>query len=201
MPDNILDYIFASPSAIIVLRELDLRKKGITGREAGRLAGITHKSALSVLSNLELLKIVRKEPVGRAYYFTLNRDHYLYRNIIEPALCAERDYKSALFELIKKVLKNYCESTIIYGSVARGDESAESDLDVCIVYKANRKRIEDEISNLRIKISDTFGITLAPLIISVGEIRKGHKLNKSLINNIATEGKVILGKSIGEILK
>lgn len=198
--NNLLNHIFNSAVTINILRELRLRQKGVTGRETARLTGITHRSALNALHNLELLKVVKKEPVGKAYYFTLNRDHFLYQNIIEPALNTERQYKQALFELIKKELKKYCESLIVFGSVARGSETITSDFDLCIIYKTNRREIESKLSDLRIKAADSFGVTLAPLFLSAKEIQKENILNKPLIRNIADEGKVIFGKTIEEII-
>ncbi len=87
--NRILEHLFTS--IIAVLRELDLRKVGITGREIARLTGITHRSALKALDNLEALKIVNRQVAGKAYYFTINRSNSLYHNVIRPIFKADHN--------------------------------------------------------------------------------------------------------------
>lgn len=194
--NNILDYIFTSPGVTTVLRELNLRTAGITGREMARLVQLTHRSTLKALSNLELLNLVKRRPVGRAYYFTLNREHFLYNNIISSVFKAENDFKSEINKYIKKILGKYSESIIVFGSVAREEETFASDLDVCIVYSSKRDKIENELSNLRLYLFNVFGVSLAPYLISATEFIKKAKNNKPPVNNIIKEGKIIHGTSL-----
>jgi predicted nucleotidyltransferase len=197
---HLLNYIFASRFATAILRELNLRKKGITGREAARLIGITHRSVLQVLSHLESLKLVKKEGVGRAYYFTLNRKHYLYKTIIIPMFEAEKQLAPTLFKDIAKALGMFSESIILFGSVARGEETIESDFDICLVFKSNQARIEKEISNLRIMIYDKYGITFAPYLIPVKDFNNYLINKRPPVVNIAKEGKVIYGRSLKDLI-
>jgi predicted nucleotidyltransferase len=198
--NDVLDYIFTSPAATAVLRELNLRRTGITGRETARRAGITHKSALSILSNFEQLKLVKKENAGRAYFFTVNRQHYIFKNIIDPVFNIEKDMASSLFIIIAQKLGRYAESIIVFGSVARGNETLESDLDICIIFNSGKKKLEPELSNLRGELYDTYGVTLAPFLISAMEFKKKAKSKKPPVSEIIKEGKVIYGKSLTEII-
>jgi predicted nucleotidyltransferase len=198
--NDVLNFIFTSPAATAVMRELNLRRSGITGRETARLAGLTHKSALSILSNYERLKLVKRESAGRSYFFTLNRQHYIYKNIIEPVFNTEKGMASSLFKTISQKISRYAESIIVYGSVARGNESVESDLDICIIYNSEKKKLEPELSNLRGDLYDTYGVTLAPFLISIQEFKKKAKSKKSPVSDIVKEGKVIYGKSLTEII-
>lgn len=197
---RVLDYVFTSPGITTVLRELNLRKTGITGREIARIVGITHRSALKALYNLELLKLVTRRPAGKAYYFTLNREHYICKKIIAPIFAAEDEFSFTLNQKIKKSIGKYAQSIIIFGSVARQEETLESDLDLCIIYKSGKRKIEDEINQLRTDLYNIFGISLAPYIISVSDFKMKAKNNESPVNNIIEEGKVIYGKSINTII-
>lgn len=198
--NKILDHLFTSPGIIAVLRELDLRKVGITGREIARLSGITHRSALKALDNLEALKIVQKEIAGRAYFFTINRSHYLYLKVIGPVFEAERELSAGIIDKIKQALNKYSVSIIIYGSVARKEETSASDFDLCIVYLNNKKLIEERLNSLREELYDLFGISLAPFLISVTDFKLKAKKLKPPVKNIIKEGIVISGKSINRLI-
>jgi predicted nucleotidyltransferase len=198
--NRILDHLFTSPGIIAVLRELDLRKVGITGREIARLSGITHRSALKALDNLEALKLVQRQVAGKAYYFTINRSHYLYCNVISPVFDAERELTNKIIAKIKQALSKYSESIIIFGSVARKEETYESDFDLCVVYLKNKKLIEERINSLRDELYDLFGISLAPFLITAPEFKIKAKNKKPPVKDIIKEGKVISGKSINRLI-
>lgn len=197
---NVLNSIFSAPSAVSLLRELSIRNTGLTGRELARITNLTPQSAHNTLANLEALKIVNRITAGRSHYFTLNRNHYLNKQIIENLYAYEREYINAIFESIKKSLGKWSISLIIFGSVARRDETVESDLDLCIVYKGKKALVEEKISSLRDKLFNEFGVNLAPFYITEREFKSRAKNIKPPIDNIIKEGNVISGKSINRII-
>ncbi|WKZ69162.1 MAG: nucleotidyltransferase domain-containing protein [Melioribacteraceae bacterium] len=197
---NVLNSIFSAPSAVSLLRELSIRNTGLTGRELARITNLTPQSAHNTLANLEALKIVNRITAGRSHYFTLNRNHYLNKQIIENLYSYEREYINAIFESIKKSLGKWSISLIIFGSVARRDETVESDLDLCIVYKGKKALVEEKISSLRDKLFNEFGVNLAPFYITEREFKSRAKNIKPPIDNIIKEGNVISGKSINRII-
>src|SRR5262245_2633403 len=83
-----LNYVFAAPSQIAVLRVLR-NVTGATGREVARRAGITPKAAHDALARLERARIVQREGAGRAYLFRLNRRHRLVERALLPLLDEE----------------------------------------------------------------------------------------------------------------
>lgn len=197
---NVLNSIFSAPSAVSILRELSVRATGLTGRELARITNLTPQTAHNTLANLEALKIVDRVTAGRSYYFTLNRKHYLNQRIVAKLFEDEREYISSIFDSIKKNLGKSSISLIVFGSVARREETAKSDLDLCIVYKGKKALVEVKVSSLRDKLYGEFGVTLAPFYITEREFKSGAKNNKPPINNIIKEGNVISGKSINRII-
>lgn len=193
---EVLNKLFSSPASISILRELSLRNVGITGRELARTVKLTPQAVHNALANLEAFKIVNRAFAGRSHYFTLNRNHYLSRNILESLFESERDFVNGIHNTIKKSIGRDTVSIIIFGSVARGEETMQSDLDLCIVYKNDKKQIEDKVGFLRDKLINEFGVTLAPYFISLDNFVLRAKKNKTPVNNIVLEGKVISGNSI-----
>ena len=191
--NNVLNKLFSSPASVSVLRELSKRNKGVTGRELSRLSGLTPQAAHNTLNNLESLGIVKRDFAGRSHIFTLNRQHYLFKNVVENIFIAEENFRSDLFGKIVSSLKKVTEGIVLYGSVARRDETTESDLDICIITE-NKNEVENIISGLRNELKESFGVSFAPYIISRTDFEKKYEKNKSPVKEIVAEGKVLYGK-------
>ncbi len=198
-----LDELLFSWTHIAVLRPLQLAKQGLTGREISRLAGIHHRTCLKALTALETLSVVQRQRGGRDHLFSLNREHLLVQSVLLPALNAERDFHKTMFALIAKACRKQCVSVVVFGSVARREETVESDLDVClIVENTSRGAVAQErLNEIAPQAHHRFGVKLAPLVMTQREfIRKAkHKLPP--VKDIVKEGVVIMGKSITEMLR
>jgi len=200
--NNVLNHIFSSASNVSILRVLMFVKNGLTGREIGRNAGVSPKTALRVLTELENLKIVNRTIGGRDHLFVLNREKYLVERGIIPLLETEQLFLKSILAEIKRKLKNKCISIILFGSVARKDEIATSDLDVCLIVKNKTilKEVEKIKLNLFNKILEKYGVTLAFIIFTENEIKKYAKDKIPLVKNMIEEGTLIFGKPIVLIL-
>ncbi|MBN1637887.1 MAG: nucleotidyltransferase domain-containing protein [Ignavibacteriales bacterium] len=198
--NKVLNNIFSTYSNIAILRVLNERKVGVSGREVARLADINLRSAQVALSNLVDLKIVNLNKGNRENLYTLNRDCFISKNIITKIFESEKRLVEKIFLAIKKSLQNYTESVILFGSVAREEETKTSDFDICIIYKNNRKIIEESVSELRDNLYLEFGITLAPYYITKKDFFKSIEQKKSPINELLKEHKIIAGKSLKELL-
>jgi predicted nucleotidyltransferase len=197
--NKVLDKIFISSAIISILRELNLRKVGITGREIARQTRLTHKTAIKALNNLEELKLVNRVIAGRAYSYNINRENYIFKNIIDPAFEVEREILSKINNEIKSILGKYSESIILFGSVSRREETIGSDFDICIVYKSGKTSIEKLISSLRDKLYIKYGITLAPFLITKADFLDRIRKKKPPVNRILIDGIHISGKTLKEL--
>jgi|YelNatPaOPRAMG01_1025707.scaffolds.fasta_scaffold77154_3 predicted nucleotidyltransferase len=196
--NKILNSIFSSSSHIAVLRALQHHNTGISGREIARLSGLSPKSALYALSSLENIKIVKRVIGGRDHLFTLNRVNYLVKNGILPILQIENNYLPRLLSIIKQKLSKQCISIILFGSVARNDETSDSDLDICFVVqnKNVKNNILPSVHHLQDRIFNEFGASLAPVYFTLDEFRKRASKNLPPVNSIIREGILISGKPI-----
>ncbi len=135
---NPVDLIFGVDSNVRVLRVL--------ARHGGLLsaADISHRAALSKSSTrvgllwLEEIGVIFAEGTGYSRLYRLNAEHYLADQI--RSLFAAEDRR---FADIVEAVKDSAGSTAplvkslwIYGSVARGEDRLDSDLDVAVVAEA-----------------------------------------------------------------
>lgn len=119
---------------------------------------------------------------------------------MQPFYEAERNMSANIFSEIKKSLGTQSESIILFGSVARKEETFESDFDICIVYKGSKSKLEESVSSLRDSLGKKYGVTLAPFYISQTEFKHRAKSGKSPIHDILKDGKVICGKSMERLI-
>ena len=197
---NILDNIFSAQSNVAVLRVLNERVIGVSGRETARLANISLRSAQNALYNLEILKIVIRQAGGREHLFTINRENYITKNILSYLFEGEKQFKENLFAIIKKRLGKLTESVVVFGSVARKEEEPESDLDLCIVYNTNLKNVEKIVNQLRDQTFTMYGVAMAPFFITLAKFKKLAKNKKPPVEEIIKDGIVISGKSINRMV-
>ncbi len=195
------DEVLRSWSHVAVLRALLDTTVGFTGNEVARLSGMQPRSALKALSSLEELGIVRRQRGGRDHLFTLNRDHYLVAEGLVPLYQAESKLLALIEQSIATALEGHVVSALIFGSVARRQETPQSDLDICCVVKSESDKglVQERLSSEASSLSKEFGVKLAPVYLTLQELRA--KVRSSLVRQVLKEGKTIVGKTVQELAR
>lgn len=140
--DDIIESIFGTPGRTAVLRVLASASAPLTGRQVGRLAGLSHAGANRALEHLSRLGVVSRVPVGSAFVHELERESPVVSDILLPTIEAERRIAAArraeTGEVPADILAALVEGfdplrIILFGSRARGDADARSDFDLLVV--------------------------------------------------------------------
>lgn len=197
--NKILDEIFARKSNIAVIRTLKNFNTGISGREVSRNIGLAANNTLKTLTYLEDLGIVSRIRGGREHLFTLKRNNYIVDKAILPLLKVEEDFTADIKLKIKSALQKKVEAAIIFGSVARKEETELSDLDLCIITEDSDK-IAEASDKLRKQMYEIFNVNISFLYISKKNFINKAKKNQPPIADIIKEGEIIVGQSIRRIL-
>lgn len=118
---------------------------GLTGRQVYGLVGDRFSlwSVQQALASLVGLGVVESRPVGRAMVHTINEEHYA----IQP-LRVLLDPFAALREVVKLSVGPGVAAVILFGSVARGDATADSDVDLAVLASSEwegRSDLEDAV--------------------------------------------------------
>jgi len=110
----------------------------------------------------------------------------------------DKDDKESI-ELIKKLLKkniskyNNIDSIILFGSFATGNNTEESDIDLCVLFKkGTNKDYEDAIFEHLLLIERELDRTIQCVFIFPEEI---HNWDRIFLENILAEGKLLHGNS------
>jgi len=118
----------------------------LTGRQVHALVRDQHSlwSVQQSLVSLVGLGVVNSRTVGRAMVHTINEDHYT----IQP-LRVLLDPVTALREAVRGVVGSNVDAVILFGSVARGEATADSDVDLVVLASPDwddRTELEDVVS-------------------------------------------------------
>lgn len=115
----------------------------LTGREIHRLAGRGSQHGIQrVLHRMDEHGLVDVLRAGPANLYTLNRDH-----VAADAVLVLAALRARLFQRIRENLDSWPVQPVaaaVFGSAARGDGTAESDVDVFVV-RPDDVNAEDEI--------------------------------------------------------
>lgn len=122
--------IYATPARAKVLRALALADAPLSIRWVAVRAGISHTAAGVVLRELGGMGMVRKDHVGVAHAYTLERLNVYVREMVLPAVDAERSIIEELRRDLIADFSEHSESLILFGSYAYGDQTETSDIDV-----------------------------------------------------------------------
>ena len=190
-----LNEVFKNLSHVKVLRVLTNSELDLTGNQISRIAGISPlgcKNALDYLRDLNLLAI-RK--VGRAYLYRLREENLIVKQLLRPLFANE---KQLLEEELKKVAQhfsNLAHSVYLFGSVAREEESFESDIDLCVIAKDvnHLEKAEEKAMEMTDHLSRVTGITPTILVMTREDFQDRYQSGDVLAKNIVEEGQILYG--------
>jgi predicted nucleotidyltransferase len=94
-------------------------------------------------------------------------------------------------------------SLVCYGSVARDEEQVSSDVDLCFVTRgaSSRRRVVRKLEEAQAEFYLRTGNRFSPYVISASTFASRYRRADPLIRRIASEGRVLRGDSIGDLVK
>jgi len=109
-------------------------------------------------------------------------------------MCTRRRYEGVLTAFKSRVLKELGDrihSIIIYGSVARGERTKDSDIDVLVIGKDNE--VGEKVSDVSYEIDfeNDFKTFITPIHLTTDEIEHRIKDGSPFISAILKEGVIL----------
>lgn len=202
MISQALDSVLGPHSKISVLRVL-FSQDGLSGREVARRAGLSPRSASLALSHLVRVGIVGRKSVGGTHQFSVIRERYLVSGALGSLFAEEADLPATIGRRLLKIVGDAkCASIALFGSYARGEAEAASDLDVLFLLNDSdqagkaKKALEDGAG----KFQAAFGLRLSPYVVGAAEFVDRLKKGDSLMKGMLRDARVIVGKPLAEVV-
>jgi predicted nucleotidyltransferase len=184
-----LDDILGNAIRLRVLRILARTGSGgLTGRELARMCGASASQTNSSLHALEDSGLAVRDIAGRAHVWRLAEGHVL-APVLTTLFSAEAESLATLKTDLQTAIRALpVKRATLFGSVARGDERATSDLDLLVVVRSavDKERVEDALSGASLDFAVKFGNPLSALVIEERQLRA--PANPALLTNIHKEG-------------
>jgi predicted nucleotidyltransferase len=108
--------------------------------------------------------------------------------------------QAALAAYVARVTRLYADevlSVTLYGSQARGEAKAESDIDVLVVVRQDTPTLRQELTDLAWQVQFEYGVVISDIIRSVEQFDRMRANRFPFYQNIEREG-VLLWKSTSE---
>lgn len=190
-----LEQVLGNKVAITLLRTMiDYRGKIFTIRGLADEAKVSPNETALVIHDLEKFGIVKIQPIGRAYQLELNKESYLLKKIIEPIIKAEKNTINELVQVLRQHLDTKkIVSAAVFGSVVKGEEKIDSDIDLLVISN-DRDHAITMISNASRQVFSLFHGGISPLVFAEKEFNAKQK--GSLIQSIIDNHILICGKKI-----
>lgn len=197
-----LDQLASKPK-LRVLRYMARHAEPTTGRQLALGAGVQPKRAREALASLAGLGLVHERKAGRASLYTLNRSHYAVRSILIPGFKRETGWLDELGRRLVAVAGPQVRSVMLYGSWARGTGRPTSDVDLLLVVREGTRKevLERRLDGVRTMTLSAFGVPVALLVLSVGEIRDRVRSRSRFIREIVEQGRVLAGQPLSDVLR
>lgn len=158
----------------------------LTGRQVHRLVSDDHSlwTVQEVLKALASLGLVEVQAIGRAHVHTINEQHAS----VAPLL-ALLDPIAMLRDTVKAVTGTEVAAVLLFGSIARGEATPESDIDLAVIAPRRwDKRIELE-DQVRARLGNDCDV----LVFTAAEFGRLASSGEPVVGDILRDGFALVG--------
>ncbi|MEO5799819.1 MAG: nucleotidyltransferase domain-containing protein [Gemmatimonadales bacterium] len=156
--------------------------------------------ALGELSGVGLM--VREGVTARSPY-RVNLEHELVQRVLIPLFAGEQTYVDAQFDALRVLIEESWRGRArflywggVFGSVARGEETSDSDLDLAMIIDTPDQvsAVHDSASIAASVFSRRFGRRVSPLILSRPQFARLAAAGELLAEGLVRDGRRLAGE-------
>ncbi|MBI2176157.1 nucleotidyltransferase domain-containing protein [Candidatus Woesearchaeota archaeon] len=194
-----LEDVLGSRVKVNVLRMLfKFKAKTFTGRELAESIRLTHTGVRRALRELQASNLVKLEYHGRSNLITLNTGSYAY-NALQTLFGVEAEmFKDHFVQELKREIPNGMVSCAVFGSVARGTEKPDSDVDVLFIT-GNKEAVQKFVEEKQQFFVKRYGNVIAPYIMSKNEFVR--KKNTPFVKGVLESYNLIKGEDLWKLIQ
>lgn len=193
---SLLD-VLNSKTKIKIIKFLLTHEASMSEREIASILKVSHMSVNRTMRELAELNFVNFVTIGKAHLWRVNHKSYAFRALSE-LIKGVSGIQEPIEELKKILLKNLPKTLIkrivLFGSIAKGSERTNSDIDIFVLArdKQSKEKLEPSIEKLSNICFEMYGNRLAPYILTEQELKQKKKLK--VISEIKKGIEIFSGK-------
>jgi hypothetical protein len=199
-----LDQILGTRAKICLLRALIPLKRPASGREAARLAGVSHQ-AIRSLNELVAVGVLNRQDTAGQHLYRFEPQHRMasaLRKLFDLETTSAGGLSGRVAEIIKRA--GGAASAVFVGGSVTGDGSATGNVDLRVFAKNKKSKsaIQAALLEAAPALAKEFGVELSSVVITLKKARHQKTDGDALIDEIIRDSTlVILGKPVGEVLR
>lgn len=182
---SLLD-VLNSKTKVKIVKFLLTHKAAMSEREIASILKVSHMSINRIMRELAYVNFGNFVTIGKSHLWKVNHKSYAFKvlsNLIKYILVKGpmEDLKDTLLRHLPSAL---IKKIVLFGSVSKELERANSDIDIFILVKnvGGKKVLEPAIEKLSNLCFEVYGNRLAPYILTEQEMAK--KANSKIISEI-----------------
>jgi predicted nucleotidyltransferase len=154
-------------------------------REIERQSGLAIGTVQQELQKLLRLELIQKYKDGNRLYYQANKAHPLYPDVRSMVLKT-----AGAFSLLRAALAGQRDIKIVFafGSVARGDARAASDIDLMVIGGIGLRKLTALLSG----VSEEVGREINPYVVGLSEFTRRGASGDHFIKQILKEPKIFI---------
>ena len=174
---NTLEMIVSSGTRAEVFTILfGLRQRELHNRDIARRSKHSEAAVRQELTKLADLDLVHLRRDGNRVYYSANRSHPLFHEIHSMVLKT-----TGLIDVLAEALSdNRIETAFVFGSIAKGEETPDSDVDILIIGNIGLM----EVSRLLSGVSERLEREINPIVMSREEYIRRAGTDDHFANNV-----------------
>jgi uncharacterized protein len=184
--DSLGDLLFGQTRGRILALLYGMPDQAFFTRQIARQVGTSVGTVQRELETLSQIGLIERSATGMQVFYQANRDHPAYadlHSLIAKTAGAFHILRSALAPLAKKIA-----FALVYGSMARGDENAGSDVDLMVIGDVTL----DELLTRLASAERDLGRSINPTVFSLKEFKSKLKAGNHFLKSVMRGEKVLL---------
>lgn len=187
--EDSLNRLFASGGHLAVLRALwKNRGQGLTGREVAKAAKLSSAQTARILRALQDEGIALSQSAGPSFVWRWNESH-LWAPRLVVLFNVEVAVRNELVSDLRVAFRGLpVKDARLFGSIARGDERVDSDIDLFVETRDFRaaQKVREALNERSPRFWAKYGNPVSPLILTTQELRNSP--NRKRIETIREKG-------------
>ena len=185
-----LDDILGNRVQVKLIRVLVRTKGSFTGRELARLIGYSQNQTRLALEELERNGVVVRQSAGRSYLYSADNENILIKDFLEAGFGLEDALLDRMAGVYLEEVGRDLVSVVLFGSVAKGEERPESDIDLVVVVrdKADLKVVEDRVAEASAEVSRCFGNQATAIVARKSDYERKTRQKRGFWREVADTG-------------
>jgi DNA-binding transcriptional ArsR family regulator len=153
-------------------------------REIERQSGLSFRTVHQELKKLTQMDLIKERRSGNRVYYRANDEHPLFNDLRNIVLKT-----SGLVEVLREALdREEVKVAFVFGSIARSDEGARSDVDLMIIGDASLRKVSGWLMGSFEKI----GREINPHTMSLEEFTKRKREGEHFLSGVLNSPKLFV---------